>query len=227
MQDVARGACPTCGGRSGAPLRCRDGRVALQLISRSQLNWSRKTDATNLLRQTGRQIAIRDERGYINSQAYDLAGNLVRETHADGGVITHAYDIFGQKVQTVDAVGNAAGGSTKTDHTTSHAYDKAGRLVRTTHGTTVGGSVSVLVLSGGLTLVEDSLRKNLTESFTYDEAGRKLTQTNGQGETIRYWYDRAGNVIRLRQPLGQESRTGYNAWGFKASAIDANGVGAD
>jgi YD repeat-containing protein len=30
-------------------------------------------------------------------------------------------------------------------------------------------------------------------------------------------------VVRLRQPLGQESKTGYNAWGFKASAIDANG----
>jgi hypothetical protein len=35
----------------------------------------------------------------------------------------------------------------------------------------------VLQLSGGLTLIEEHLRKNLTESFTYDEAGRKLTQT--------------------------------------------------
>jgi YD repeat-containing protein len=71
----------------------------------------------------GRQVAIRDERGFVNGQAYDLAGNLIRETHADGGVITHAWDIFGQKAQTIDAIGNAtADGSTKTDHTTRFDY---------------------------------------------------------------------------------------------------------
>jgi YD repeat-containing protein len=72
----------------------------------------------------GRQVAVRDANDHVNGQVWDAGGHLVQELHADGGVISHAYDAFGDKVRTLDAMG----------HGTWFTHDKLDRLLRTTHG---------------------------------------------------------------------------------------------
>lgn len=172
----------------------------------------------------GRQIAVRDARGYVNGTSYDAAGNLVTESHADGGRVTHAYNAFGDRVRTIDAVGNDADPSdlTRQQHTTVFAYDKLGRLTSTTHGTADDGSAAVYDVGADMTLSKVGWR-NLTERFTYDAAGRKLSQTNGAGETTRYWYDAAGHIVKTEQPLEQTSSARYDAYGHKVSETDGNG----
>ena len=170
----------------------------------------------------GRQVAVRDALGNVNGQVYDAGGHLVEEHHADGGVIKHRYNAFGEKVETVDALGNAAGATAEVreGHTTRYAYDKLSRLTSVDRG-----EVNVYAMTQdanlGLHLSAPNPRR-IVETYAYDEAGRKVTQTNGDGEVTRYRYDLAGHVIQTRKPLGGTTLYGYNAFGYKVKETDAN-----
>jgi len=171
----------------------------------------------------GRQVAVQDERGNVNRQEWDKAGHLVKEIHADSGVVTYYYDAFGQKARMVDALGNdSSDAAFKADHTTAYDYDKLGRLRTTTHGTNVAGSTANWKVEETTFSLTPLGRSNLTESFTYDEAGRKLTQTNGAGETTTYWYDRVGNVIKTQQPMGQVSTVTYTVTDYTIKKTETN-----
>lgn len=155
----------------------------------------------------GRQVAVKDANGNVNGQVFDAGGNLVQELHADEGVVTNAYNAFGDKVRTVDARGNPV----------LHAYDKVGRLLSTTRG-----AAWVYSVNGANALVTVGSR-TITESWTYDQLGRKLSQTNGNGEVLRYTYDLAGNLVATQQPAGQVVRAAFDPQGRKTAEVDANG----
>lgn len=155
----------------------------------------------------GRQVAVKDANGNVNGQVFDAGGNLVQELHADEGVVTNAYNAFGDKVRTVDARGNPV----------LHAYDKIGRILSTTRG-----AAWVYSVNGANALVTVESR-NITESWTYDQLGRKLSQTNGNGEVLRYTYDLAGNLVATQQPAGQVVRAAFDPQGRKTAEVDANG----
>lgn len=179
----------------------------------------------------GRQVAIKDELNHINGSLYDAGGNMVMEVHADDGVVTHFYDAFGQRVYSVDAVGNTAttNGSLNTNlglyksHTTRFDFDLLGRQTATTHGNSTTGSMNVYTVDSLTLELNTVIKKNLQETFTYDEAGRKLTQTNGADATTKYWYDRAGHIITTRRPGGQLTTATFDAAGHKLTELDANG----
>ncbi|QNB08849.1 LysM peptidoglycan-binding domain-containing protein [Herbaspirillum frisingense] len=154
--------------------------------------------------QLGRQVAVRDANGNVNGNVYDAAGNLVKELHADGGTVSYAYNAFGDKVKMTDAMGNVI----------SYAYDKLDHLLQTTRGV-----VAVYTVDGNNNLQWVATRA-IVESATYDQAGRKLSQTNGNGETIRYVYDLRGNVIQTTQPLGQVTRAVFDMQGRKVAEVD-------
>jgi YD repeat-containing protein len=172
----------------------------------------------------GRQRAVQDERGYVNVTEWDSGGNLTREIHADAGKVTYFYDAFGQKVRMVDAIGNTGTqtSSVYTMHTTRYAFDRLGRQTSTTHGNTSFGAVTNWHVDGNLELIMDG-RQDVQETFTYDEAGRKLSQTNGANEKTRYWYDRAGNLVKTQLPGGQSNSATFDAYGHKLTETDANG----
>jgi YD repeat-containing protein len=188
----------------------------------------------------GREVGVRDARGYLNSKVYDKAGNLVEERQADGGVTTHFYDALGNKVRTTDAEGNAArrtadgeteaqAAARKIGRTTDFGYDGMGRLTQVTHGKANVYSVSQDANNLALTLSAPDWR-NITETYEYDEVGRKTKQTNGNNEVTRYRYDSAGHVVEVQQQVSGTfrtvSRTTYDANGFRESEMDANGVRA-
>jgi YD repeat-containing protein len=193
----------------------------------------------------GRQVGIQDANGNLSTKTYDMAGNLVEEGQADGGRITHRYDALGNKVQTTDAVGNEAqrtdsrewtaseretaeqAAARRLGHTTDFSYDRMGRLLKAEHGQ---ANVYAMDLNTDpqrlkLTLSAPTWRR-IAETYTYDEAGRKLKQTNGNNETTSYKYDAAGHVVETRQPLGTRTTATYNAFGYKISEMDANSVRA-
>ncbi|QSI28274.1 LysM peptidoglycan-binding domain-containing protein [Variovorax sp. RKNM96] len=143
--------------------------------------------------QMGRQVAVRDANDHVNGQEWDAGGNLVRELHADGGVINYAYNAFGNKVRTIDAM----------EQTSWFLSDKLDRLVQTSRG---AGTDAI------------------AENQRWDQAGRKLSQTNGAGNTISYDYDLRGNIIRTAQPMGQATLAGYDAHNRKVVEVDANGT---
>ncbi|MGC7420834.1 hypothetical protein ACPWME_20030 [Pandoraea pneumonica] len=156
----------------------------------------------------GRVVSVVDANGHVNGTTYDAAGNVTQELHADGGVVRHYYDAFGQQVRMVDGNGNP----------TDYAYDKLGHLVQMTMG-----AVGVYSISGS-TLVNQGSQA-LTQTYGYDQAGRKLWQSDGSGATIRYYYDARGNVVRTTQPTGlQTVVAAFDAQGHKIAEGDGNGA---
>lgn len=165
--------------------------------------------------QLGRQVAMKDANGNLNGQVFDAGDNVVQEFHADGGVITNSYNAFAEKVKTTDALGNLS----------QYRYNKTGQLLTQTRSGVNGAGVGVYTVTTGNALAYTATRA-LTDSYTYDTAGRKLTQVNGNNETIRYAYDAAGNVTMTTLALGQTTRAVFDAMGRKTAEVDANGYAA-
>ncbi len=97
-----------------------------QLIAQNKPN-----DFTNVNQATTRyyydqlvgQIGVRNgvgtsagETGDLNVQVYDVAGSLVEERHADGGKISHTYDLLGDKVTSTPQAGPPAGATGQFTH---------------------------------------------------------------------------------------------------------------
>ena len=161
----------------------------------------------------GRQVALRDANGNTNRQVYDAAGQLVKELHADGGIVQNFYDAFGNKVKTVDAEDNIA----------RFAYDAAGRLLSVTRSGKNDELLAVYApIAGSGGEVQRLADRAIVESYTYDAAGRLATQTNGNGETTKYSYDRRGNLVIAELPMGQKTQYGYDALDRKVLETDAN-----
>ena len=65
----------------------------------------------------------------------------------------------------------------------------------------------------------------------WDQAGRKLSQTNANNETVKYAYDLRGNLVRTTQLRAEGSATperlatiaAYDARNHKIMEVDANG----
>ena len=52
-------------------------------------------------------------------------------------------------------------------------------------------------------------------SYKYDEAGRRIRETNGEGEATRYTYDLQGHVSLRRSSGNNDTRYTYDAHGNK------------
>jgi YD repeat-containing protein len=156
----------------------------------------------------GRQVAVKDANGNVNGQQWDAGSNLVQETHADGGVVSYAFNAFGEKLRMTDELGKA----------TVYTYDRLSRLTATTRG------VSNVYTVNGANALQFVATRALVDSAIYDAAGRKLSQTNGDGETTTYRYDARGQVIATIQPGGLVSRTAYDSNGRTVGETNQNGA---
>lgn len=163
--------------------------------------------ATTLIRYDalGRQTGVLDANNHLNRQQWDAGGNLVREIHADGGVVNYGYSTFGERTRLVDAMG----------YGTTYTHDRLGRVTEVR-----GDTVTIANVDGNFNLSTST--GTLATTYTYDAAGRKLTQTNGAGQTIRYSYDLRGNIIATQQPLGQTSYAAFDEMNRQVAAEDAN-----
>lgn len=158
----------------------------------------------------GRQTAVQDGNGHVSGQVWDAGGNLREEHRADGTVVRHRYNAFGDKELTTDAKG----------HPVSFRYDRLGRLVETNKGTAA-------VFGVGASNERDAGTNTwIIEQWRYDELGRRLTHINGNREQTKYGYDLRGNLVETVQPLGQRLRAMYDAQGRKTGEVDANGTWA-
>jgi RHS repeat-associated protein len=118
------------------------------------------------------------------SYTYDLVGNLLTETDAEGNVTTYAYDNIYRLITVTEA--DPDGGGAQTSPVTTYEYDAAGQLLSVT----------------------DPLGRET--AYQYDALGRRIKVTlpdpDGQGgdpsPEIEYDYDLAGNVVGTTDALG-------------------------
>ncbi|GLQ98035.1 RHS repeat-associated core domain-containing protein [Dyella mobilis] len=153
-------------------------------------------------------LVVKNARGYVTSNTYDAAGNLVQISQpavprpgsvATAPVTKTAYS-FGLPTDVTDAEGRVI----------TYTYDPA-----------------TLNL---LSKVDDAGRLNLTTQYSYDAVGNKLTETDPRGNTTAYQYDALRHVTQITPPApfgSSITQYDYDADGQKIAERHATGDAAD
>jgi RHS repeat-associated protein len=157
------------------------------------------------------------------SFTYNWRGQVLTVTHPDNTTIAYEYDLFGNRTGVTDELG----------HQTHYTYDEFNRLESTTDplGRTTAYQYGQAPDSPSTAYMRKVSRVILPSGkkteYTYDLAGRRLSQTVGAGTpeaaTTRYRYDIAGNLISVTDPRGKISTFSYDARHQRTSATDPLG----
>ncbi|MCI9278833.1 MAG: DNRLRE domain-containing protein, partial [Lachnospiraceae bacterium] len=169
----------------------------------------------------------------VVENVYDEDGRVIKQTDAEGAVVTLSYEAEGQKGRTLskDAMGNL----------TVYHYDSLGRTVRIEYpdGTWESRSYEE---GGHLCAVTD--REGVTVSYSYDAAGRLAAETREDGavrrssytegglpETVTdfdggvtvYGYDSCNRLVAVTDPAGGIAAYAYDDRNRLISATDPEG----
>jgi len=161
--------------------------------------FSRRTSMTDANSKTtqyaydgnGNKTSETDALNRVTQYEYDNDNRVKKITYADTTTREYTYDWRNNKLTEKDQLGRI----------TQHVYDLAGQLTSTT--------------------VAFGTADAATTSYTYDLAGRKLTSTDPRSNTTTNTYDAAGRLIKVRDPIGNETQYGYDAKGQRTSMTDA------
>jgi YD repeat-containing protein len=129
-----------------------------------------------------------DEKGYATTRTSDALGRLIRVVEpAGGGTTTYSYDTF----ESFDPSGINPG---KMQHVITDAQGNVTRTIFTSSGRK-----------------KQAIDPDLgTWSYTYDHAGNVITQTDANGNVIRFAYDNLNRVISKVYPGGAEIISRYD-----------------
>jgi YD repeat-containing protein len=161
----------------------------------------------------GRVIAVKDANGNLNTQVWlagsSADGSITLEKHADGGIKTAGFDIFGNKRAEYDAlavsrnfVTSASLTASDLGHRTDYTYDKENRLTR----------IDRQARSEGVRSYDE---------YTYDVAGNRTShttsanvtntyQSNATRQTEKTDYDSLGRVTKTTSFMGFNTTYAYN-----------------
>ncbi|WP_256082161.1 hypothetical protein [Massilia sp. YIM B04103] len=177
--------------------------------------------ARNAYDKLGRLYAATDAKGNINITGYDANSNAIVEIHADGGVVRKSYDVFGNRIALEQERGTGLNGRDLGAIRSEYAYDRLGQLK-----TSKSASVTVYKTDtyGGGGMTSDLVgTQQLTETYSYDALGRRVSVTNALDQTTYTAYDLAGNLVWQEDPTGRTVRTTYDAFHHKTAQFDING----
>ena len=147
----------------------------------------------------GQLIASQDENGNVNALTLNAAGQAISETHANNTSRTATFDVFGNKIAETNERG----------FRTEYTYDSRNLLTQTVQDAGVSPTWQPANL--------------ITNSYVYDQAGRRIAQTDGNTLTTRNWYDLLGNLIRTVTPMERNTAYEYDLQGNKTKETDAIG----
>ncbi|MEO1527314.1 MAG: RHS repeat-associated core domain-containing protein [Planctomycetota bacterium] len=182
----------------------------------------------------GRRIQGADELGEIVSLTYDAASNQLSVRDPNGAGQDCVYDNLGRNVQCTDTVGDVTSSSydkasnriAATDaksNAATYTFDARGRLIKKVDRR--GGETRFTYLrTGELERLADSDAVDDQPSgpeatvYSYDAAGRKLTETHPNTTTpVSYARDPIGRVTRKTDQLGDTVSYSYDLAGRLAS----------
>jgi YD repeat-containing protein len=192
-------------------------------------------------------VNIRVSTSIITALICIAAGNIVTTTEASGNKTSYEYapkevplgdDALNRRTLTTfpdastakssyDAIGRKVSDTDQAGLTTRYAYDKLSRLTQVEDGITAAQLATIASqLTANPTAAFGTLGK--VTSYSYDELGNKLSQTDAQGRVTKWDYDNAGRIISRTLPghttaNPQIERFAYDLVGNRVSHTDFNG----
>ena len=158
----------------------------------------------------GYVVATHNANGNKNSFDYDPLGNLVQLLDANGNATRFRYDSLNRLIQKTDA------GKNQFEYT----YDGAGRVVA--YKDALGQIVRYRYNRLGQ-LVEKSYPSGARTKFTFNPTG-KITAVQGSNTSLFYTYDRLNRMVSKQDDLlGQTLRYTYNPAGEVVQKIGPGG----
>ena len=183
----------------------------------------------------GRLIGVIDADGHRQSTSYDRYGNPVLVTQRDGATLSMFYDERGRRIRQVTPTGADLAWSydeldrvvevtvTNTDGTdavTRYDYEGPGR--NPTQVTDPEGGITRLHWDRGL-LQEVVDPEGVTVRFEYDRRGDLVATTDADGNVARLERDALGRVTAAITPLGHRTTFRYDGTGPLLSRQDPEG----
>lgn len=162
----------------------------------------------------GNRVSSTDRNGKTTSYAFDQFNRTVTATTAEGIVTTVKANAYGQTISVTDGAGRIKtytydkDGNLKTvtdaAGTTTYSYDNADRLIDVVDAKGIDTHFSYDAAGRVLTQVADygSGKLNLTTTTVYDAKGEVISVTDPIGTVTTYQYDRAGQRTRVVQDAG-------------------------
>ncbi|WP_394613685.1 LamG-like jellyroll fold domain-containing protein [Lentzea sp. JNUCC 0626] len=152
-----------------------------------------------------------DPRGATTVNRYYRNGDLA-ETKSPAGMLTRfTYDVLGRKKTATEISDAVPGGAT-----TSYQYDKLGRVTEVTYPATKNAVTGVTHTETAKT--EYDADGNTTAAELVD------SQDPGNPRRSTFEFDDFGRMTKTIGPEGNEASFGYDVFGNRTWAIDANGV---
>ncbi|BGE87347.1 hypothetical protein Ms3S1_37830 [Methylosinus sp. 3S-1] len=131
---------------------------------------------------------------------YDAKGNLLTETVASGSsssTRSYTYNTFGQVLTATDPLGRV----------TKYAYDAMGNLTSETNPRGHVTAYTSYDANGRPLTIQDP--NGVVTTLTYNFRGQ-ITSRVTLGQTTTYTYDKAGQLIKVREPSGAGQDFGYD-----------------
>ena len=141
---------------------------------------------------------------------YNNQGLLISVTNAYGAKQRTVFDIEDRPVYVTDA----------NNVTVTNTYDLLGRLRTRTYPD--AGVEEFGFSARGLTAYTNQL--GATNFYAYDEARRKVAETNANAEVIRYTNNAAGDLLALVDGKNQVTKWGYDEYGRVTNKLDQVGT---
>ena len=183
----------------------------------------------------GQVVSIKDPSGKTSAKSFDDKGNMTSKTDFRGNTTNYVYDDLDRVISITDPLGNVTlftyfSGTTLVDTKsdpdgiiTKYEYNSDGLLLRTylAYGTADEVVVeNTYDINGDLVSTQDPNGNTIT--YTYDAAGRKLSESK-DGKIITYEYDSLGRLTKTTYPWGGTHESTYDSLGNKLTDIDPMG----
>lgn len=130
---------------------------------------------------------------------YNNTNQLVEYTDANNHSMTYSYSADGALIRKTDALGNVTTFTNNSHGCPTSVQTPAGITQNYTY--TPRGMVSQMSVSG----------TNLSVSYTYDVAGRKIEERDYKGNSTRYSYNNNDNLVEITDALNNRVSMAYDA----------------
>ncbi|HEX6701714.1 MAG TPA: DUF6531 domain-containing protein [Gaiellaceae bacterium] len=162
---------------------------------------------TNTYDNAGNLKTVTDALNHTTTYDYDAQNRLIKITAPDTGVTQYSYDAAGNRITETDQLNRV---STST-------YDADNRLAsvttplseKTTYFSDQNGNLAKQVEPRGN--VQGANPDDYARTFTYDAAGRVVTETDPLGNVTSYSYDKVGNRTGVTDAASHTTSYEYDA----------------